>query len=582
MRAKLHLPFDQEVLDMGGRSRSQGAGPDRRGPLILLLLVLAAVALVLAAALVACGEAETPSGTETSTGRTLQITTPSADGMVDEITWDLPNGEPMGVNPLRSGDESSCLISSQLHDTLVRYSPDWTMVPGIAESWEYVDDLTLVFQLRKDATFWDGNPVTASDVVFSLQRNMDPATGTYWMAFYSNVKSIEETGPWEVTVRFSKPDEMLLKELGTSAGGIVEKAYVQKVGEMKYGSGMNVMGSGPYELVSWVSGSEMVLQANNNYWDPSLRPKVQTIRVKFFTDTSTITNGLLSGEIDGAYIVPPPSIPELSAASNGKLYFGPSLMVHEVCFAKPTGLLGENPAVRRALSMAMDRKAIAEKVFRGAAQPNKTLTPPTAWDPEALDVYKTAYAEIPGDEPDIEGAKALLEGQTGLDKPLIMGFIAGNQLELELASIVQQAAKDIGLTVELKQMQSMDVTNFWFDAKYREGLDMAVSPGWLDVPDPLDYTGYFLGSFDEGAIFNFIDYRNAEVEDNLELARQTVDPIERANLIVDAQEIYTHDTVLIPLTTDDTILFMNNRISGAPVSFPYMWCGSLAMIGGTQ
>ncbi len=541
------------------------------GVVVVLFLATAATA--------GCGsKATSPSPGATTPGVTLQSTTPPGTGTVDQITWDLTLGEPTTLDPLKAGDYSPCFVSSQLHDTLVRYSPDWKLGPGIAESWTQPDELTIVYTIRQDAKFWDGNPVTVDDVIFSLKRNMDPETGSIWIAFYSNVKSITQTGPWEMTVKFAKPDELFNKEMGTDAGGIVEKAYVQKVGEAKYGSGANVMGSGPYKLVSWKSGSEIVLEANPGYWDPNLQPKVQKVTLKFIVDTSTITNALLSGEIDGAYEVPPTSIPPLKSTSNGKLYFGPSLSVSEIAISNNKGPMG-NPQLRKALAMAINRPAIVEKVFNGAAVVNKTLTPPTAWDPEALSVYKQAFDALPGGTPDVAGAKQIVAGQTGASKPMVMAVLAGDQRELELASIVQQAAKDIGMTINLKQMQPMDLSNYFYVPSYRKGIDMAMTLGWLDVPDPLDYTSLFIG---EGALFNWINYRNTQVEKNLELARQTYDPVKRANLIVEAQKIYTNDMVAIPLAMDAEILFMNNRISGAPASFAYMWIPGLAMIGGTQ
>ena len=72
----------------------------------------------------------------------------------------------------------------------MRFSPTWKLGPGIAESWTNPDPKTLVYTIRQDAKFWDGNPVTADDVVYSLNRNMDPKSGSIWIAFYSNVKSI--------------------------------------------------------------------------------------------------------------------------------------------------------------------------------------------------------------------------------------------------------------------------------------------------------------------------------------------------------------------------------------------------------
>jgi peptide/nickel transport system substrate-binding protein len=238
-----------------------------------------------------------------------------------------------------------------------------------------------------------------------------------------------------------------------------------------------------------------------------------------------------------------------------------------------------DPQLRQALSMSIDRQAIADKVFNGAAVPNKTFTPQTAWDPEAIDIYKQAYDALPSLTPDIAAAKQIVAGRPGASKPMVMAVLAGDQRELQLASIVQQAAKDIGMTINLKQLQPMDMSNFFYVPEYRKGIDMAMTLGFLDIPDPLDYTSLFFG---EGALFNWIGYSNPTVEKNLELARQTLDPVKRAQLIVEAQKLYTADAPVIPLAMDAEILFMNNKISGAPVSFTYMWIPSLAMVGGTQ
>ena len=546
------------------------------------VLVIALFALVLAVTpLAGCGKSVSPSssaGTETSPAVSLQSTTPAGTGTLDSMTWDLTLGEPTTLDPLKAGDYGPCFVSSQLHDTLVRYSPDWTLGPGIAESWTQPNDKTIVYTIRSDATFWDGNPVTPDDVVYSLTRNMDPTSGSIWGAFFSNVKSITKTGANEVTVSFSKPDELFNKEMGVSAGGIVEKAYVEKVGAAKYGSGTKVMGSGPYILDSWKPGTEIVLKANPSYWDPALTPKVAAVTLKFITDTSTVTSALLSGEIDGAYEVPPTSIPALKSASTGKLYFGPSLSVSEIVISDPKGPMGD-PKLRQALSMAIDRQAIVDKVFNGAAVANKTITPSTSWDPEAIDIYKQAYDALPSLTPDIAAAKQIVASTPGADKPMVMAVLAGDQRELQLASVVQQAAKDIGMTINLKQLQPMDMSNYFYVPEYRKGIDMGMTLGFLDVPDPLDYTSYFLG---EGALFNWIGYSNPAAEKKLELARQTLDPAARATLITEAQALYTADVPVIPLAMDAEILFMNNKVSGAPVSFTYMWIPSLAMVGGTQ
>jgi peptide/nickel transport system substrate-binding protein len=536
--------------------------------------------LLLAVVMSSCGSSDEPTPGDTSGASALVSTTTPGAGTLDSIVWDLPQGEPTTLDPVKAGDYGPCFVSSQLHDTLVRFSPEWELGPGIAESWDYVDDLTLVFTIRQDAKFWDGNPVTADDVLYSLQRSATWDSGSIWAGFFSNVKSMTKTGDWEVTIKFTKPDELLLKELGTSAGGIVEKSYVEKIGDAKYGAGMNVMGSGPYKLTSWKSGSEITLEAVSGYWDADLQPKVQDVTLKFITDTSTLTSALLSGELDGAYEVSPTAIPAFEGATNGKMYLGPSLAISELAISDPDGPMG-NPRLRTALAMALDRKAIVEKVYNGAAVPNKTFTPPSAWDPEAIDIYQNAYDAItvPGETADIEGAKQIVAGETGADEPMVMAVMASDQLELQLASIVQQAAKDIGMTIKLKQLQPMDMSNYFYVPEYRKGIDIGMTLGFLDVPDPLDYTSLFFG---EDALFNWIDYKNPEVEQLLEQARQTMDPTERANLFVEAQAQYMEDMIVIPIAQNTVTLYMNDRVSGAPVSFTYMWLPGLAMLGGTE
>ena len=561
------------------RTSSQAAQRAQRAWLRLLAVVLAVLALALGGGLLAAcgGEDEGDEGTD-ATGVELQTTTPPADGLVDEITWNLGFGEPTTIDPHKAGDYGPCFVASQLHDTLVRYTPDWELGPGIAESWEQVDDLTLVYTIRQDAKFWDGSQVTADDVLFSLERSADWDTGSIWADFFANVESMEKTGPWEVTVRFSVPDELFNKEMATSGGGgIVKKDYVEEVGHEAYGAGTTVMGSGPYKVVEWRPGDQITLEANPDYWDPNLVPKVAKVNLTFISETSTITSAILSGEIDGSYEVPATSVPALEGAP-GTVYFGPSLTAVSVMAAHADGLAGD-PDVRKALSMAIDRQSIVDTVFNGHAVINKTLTPPSAWDPEAIDIYEAAYAEIPGDEPDIEGAKALLEGKEGLDQPLVMAMAAGDEPELRVSSIVQQAAKDIGLTIELKPLQAMDMANVFYVPEYREGLDLVMTWGWLDIPDPLDYT---VLSVMETSYFNWTGYSNPEMEALLNEARQTFDPATRAGLVVEAQEMYTADTVVIPLVNPHQFLYMSDRISGAPCSFAYMWIPGLAMIGGTE
>jgi peptide/nickel transport system substrate-binding protein len=552
-----------------------------KGRMRLAVLLLAAA--VIAVACTSDSGSDSTAGA-TSTGgiptgsKPLTSTSPPATGTLDSITWDLPTGEPTTLDYAKAGDYSPDTLISNMCDYLLRQNPDFTLSPGLATKWSNPDPTTLVMEIRQGVTFWDGQPLTAADVVYSLQRNTDPKVHPINGSFFVNVSSIEQTGPYEVTVHFTKPDELFIQEMATVAGGVAEAAYMKDKGA-DYGTAKGgVMCSGPFELNAWNAGRDIVLEKNPDYWDPAYMPNVNTVDVKFIVDTNTLTSGLLSGEIDGAYEVPPVSIPQLENAGVGTLYYGPSLAFLDLAPASQDGPMG-NPELRTALSMAIDRQAIASTIFNGAAIPNKTMTPPTAWgsDPAAKAVYQEAWDALPGFTPDIEGAKAIVAKYSSLaSQTITLALLSGDQTEVQVASIVQQAAETIGLKVQLKELQPLDFSNLFYLAQYRKGIDLVITKGFLDVADQLDFLGYFWGP---DAFFNWTGFTDKTMESQIDQARSTFDAAARAQLLVQAQATYMENMILIPLLNDDEITFMNDRITGAPTSFAYIFLPSFATIG---
>ncbi|HSN02156.1 MAG TPA: ABC transporter substrate-binding protein, partial [Acidimicrobiales bacterium] len=413
-----------------------------------------ALTLVASSGVVAAGSAYGASSPHASSSVHLVSTTPAAKGTLSAITWDLPGGEPTTLDYAKSADYSPDIMVSNMCDNLLRLTPTWGLQPGLATAWHYTNATTLVFTIRKGVKFWDGTTLTATDVAYSMLRNLDPKVGAVNGAYYGSVKSITATGPYQVTVSFSKPDELFIKEMATISGSIAEKAYILKKGS-SYGTATGgVMCTGPYELKQWSAGNDIVLQANPHYWDPAYTAKIKTVTVKFIVNSSTLTSALLSGEIAGAYGVPATSYPELKNAGSGHLYFGPSLAITELAPTSTSGPIG-NVKVREALSLALDRSAIAKVVYGGAATPNLALTPPTAWDPAATGAYRAAYAKLGPTSPDLATAKALVKSVPNHSAPITLALLAGDQTELALATAVQQAGASIGLNIKLDEMQPL-------------------------------------------------------------------------------------------------------------------------------
>lgn len=517
-----------------------------------------------------------PAGASTPPVHTV-TTTPAAKGKVSSIVWDLPGGEPTTLDYVKSATYSPDLVVENMCTDLLRLTPTFGVKPALATSWKYTNPTTLVFQIRKGVYFWDGQELTATDVAYSMLRNLNAADDPVNGAYYQYVKSITATGPYEVTVDFTHPNELFIKEMATISGAIAEKAYMEKTGKTFGTAAGGVMCTGPYELTKWTAGNDIVLKANPHFWTASYKPKISTITVKWVTSTSTLTSALLSGEIDGVYGAPATSYSELKNASDGKLYFGKSLIITELAPTTTTGPIG-NVKVREALSLALDRSAIAKVIYGGAAVPNEALTPPTAWT-GAPSIYRAAYAKLPSDAANVAKAKKLVSSVPGHTKPIVLAVLAGDETQVELGTAVQQAGKEIGLNIKLDEMSSLDFDGAFFTASLRKGLDLIIDNGYLDVPTPLDYLGLW---FPKGAIFDYTTYTNATVNKDLTKALQTYTNSARAKLITSAQSLYMRDLIVIPVVNPDEGLFLNKSITGAPASFAYIYEPCFAKLGAAK
>src|SRR5262249_33099191 len=177
-------------------------------------------------------------------------------------------------------------------DSLLRISPRGEVVPHLAASWKAVDPKTYVYRLRRGVRFHDGTFMRAEDVAASMSRIGDPKFGAYTSAFYERVKSIKATGPYEVTVKLTKPDEIWQYVPATTAGAVSPAAFLKKHGKRVGSPGVGVVGTGPYRFVSWTKGQQIVLGRFDQYWDKSRPLKVKRLVFKMIHDEVTIVSAL--------------------------------------------------------------------------------------------------------------------------------------------------------------------------------------------------------------------------------------------------------------------------------------------------
>lgn len=544
-------------------------------------LILTAVTAWLVAA---CGVSiASPSGASGTTGAQAPkwvTLTPPAKGSFGTVTWDLPYGEPTSLDPTQAAAYSDNAVLANLCESLVRLTPGLAYEPGLAASYSHPTPTTWVYDIRQGVRFWNGKLLTADDVVYSLERNVNPAS--FWNdPFYTDVKSVTKTGPNQVTVTLSQPDATFNEMMATAAGAIGEASYIKAKGKAYGTAEGGVMCTGPYELKSWTPGESLTITRNPTYWDTSLKPKTKSVKFLFIQDPSTITDGLESGQIDGAYEVPVTAVQTLEKSGVGQFYLGRSTEFGVLAFTTKAGPI-QNPVIRQALSLAIDRKAIASTVFGGAAVPIYSLSFPSTYG-YAKSTFQQGYnALVKAGAYDLARAKKLVKGAGSPTKVLSMLVNADDPASTETALYVQSAAKKIGLTIKIVQVPASQVLSIQFSAKARDAYDIMLQyTGYYDVPEPLEQ-GLF--GMQAGALFNYNNYSNALVNKDLGLARGAADPTTRARLInqLMAQGI-GKDESAVPLVNYAERLFMNNSITGAPAGLPaYLYYPWAALLGSSK
>lgn len=524
--------------------------------------------------------ASTPTGSGTGTptsaaSPSLVSQLPEAKSGVGELTWDLPHGEPSTIDPAQAVDYSPDFVVSNLCDPLLRQNSDFSISPNLATA-RQVDPTTLELTLRSGVTFWDGTPLTSADAVYSLTRIWkNPNYPTNFL--FGFVKTITAPDSHTVKITFTKPDELFVKELSSPMGMVVEKAFTEKAGG-KFGTAQRgVMCSGPFKFESWKPGNSITLAKNTAYWNADATAKAQTVKISFVTDSAAITQGLLSGEFDGAYELPASVVPALKGNSAGTLTFGPSPQSLVFGPTHPGGIVA-NPDLRKALWTGVNREQIAKAAYNGAAQPNYTDLAKTAWDPDGTSVYAAAYQQwVTENAYNPIAAKSLVQRSGYSGETLNLGILSGDTTQSTVAQVIQQQLSQIGIKIAIKPLQAIQYSNASYQASARKGLDLMLAYNFNQVADPLEFMGLVM---QPGGVYNYTNFDGKQAVALLDRARGTFDATARARLVVQAQNLYEPVRADTSLVNANEISFLNSKLTGATTSFAYMFRPSLAYIGG--
>lgn len=458
--------------------------------------------------------------------------------------------EPTSIDPHYHNLSPNNALATHIFGSLIEQNETQQLQPGLALSWKPINDTTWEFKLRQGVKFHDGSPFTAEDVAFTMSRAGNvPDSPSSFGIYTKPIKEVKVVDPHTVHFITEKPYPLMPNDVSTVR--IISKKHGEGATTSDYNSGKAAIGAGPYKLVSFTPGQSIVLEANPNYWGE--KPTFDKVTFRAITNAASRVAALLSGDVDLVDGVPTADIAQLKknpdvaisqAVSNRVIY----LHIDSDRDVTPhaTGKDGKeikNPfkdvRVRRAISMAINRQAIVDRVMEGVAIPAGQLLPKGFFG-------VSPNIQVPTYNP--QGAKKLL-AEAGYPDGFKLTIHGPNDRYINDAQIVQAVAQMLSRIGIEAAVDTMPRSTFFGRASKLEFSLLLVGwgSGTGEASSPLKS---LLATYDKAAGMgpsNRGRYSNKELDETLAKALVTVDDAARETLLQKATEIAMNDVGLIPL-----------------------------------
>src|SRR5262249_37721460 len=269
-------------------------------------------------------------------------------------------GDISKFDPHFSTSANDIRISFNIFDNLTSRHPDGKLYPGLATEWKTTAQTTWQFKLRSGVKWHNGDPFSSADAKFSLERTYDPNLKTLVSTVFTTIDRIEAPDPATLLIHTKKPDPLLPARLAFYGGQIVPKKYLEQVGNDAFNA--KPVGTGPVQLGSWTKDDKTVLEAFPDYWGGKI--DVDRVVSRPIPENAARVAGLLKGELD-AVGLPPPR--HWDRGHQGRARGGAGALDggRYVLAVNPKVKPLDNPLVKQALSLAIDREAIVKELWRG-------------------------------------------------------------------------------------------------------------------------------------------------------------------------------------------------------------------------
>ena len=487
------------------------------------------------------GNTNTDGGTETAAG---------GDLIIAELS------DAQSLDPHGSNDVSSSNVQSNIYETLVIRDANGELAPGLAESWNQVDDLTWEFKLRTGVKFHDGEAFNAEAVKKSFERILDPDVASPRAFLYEMVKEVKVVD--ENTVQFvtEYPFSPLLAHLTHNGGGIIspksiDADYAAMTGDTKAGSviATEPVGTGPFEFDSWTPGTQLKLVKYADYWGTA--PSIDSVTFKVIPESSVRTAELQSGYAHIIGAVEPSQVANVNTFPDASVLETPTSSLTYIGFNTNKEPFN-NPKVRQAISKAIDRVTLIDGIYEGFGIP--------AISPLSPGIF--GYTEdVTSMEYNLDEAKALLAEAGYADGFKTTIWTNDNPARQNVAIVLQQGLKELGIELEIQVLE----WGAYLEKTAAGEHDMFIL-GWSNSTGDADYGLYALfHSSQHGDPGNRSFYTNTEVDALLDAGRREADQTKRLGIYQEAIQLISDDSPMAFVLHPSNLVGVSKKITGFSV-----------------
>ena len=472
------------------------------------------------------------------------------------LIYHLPS-EPATLNPITATDAYESIINSSVYETLTeRDNETLEVVPLLAESWEVSDDkLKYRFKLKENVKWHDGVPFTAEDVVFSYEKIMDPATDApHLRSYYQEITDVKAIDKYTVEFTYARPYFLALEFCGGMP--IVPKHLFDKGDFNKNPYGRKPVGTGPYKFVNWSTGSEVILQKNEDYWGE--KPELERIVFKIINDRTVAFQVLKRGDLDFSGLTPI----QWDRQSNTKVfednfnkykYFRPNYSFIGWNINRP---FFSDKRVRKAMTHLLDRKLVLNKILLdlGAIVTNPFYINSPEYD-KSIEPYEfnpEKAKELLDEAGWVDSDKDGIRDKDGVKFEFEFLLPSGSEIGEKIATILKEELDKVGISMNIRKTE-------WavFTTRLNERKFDAVTLAWSMGVESDPYQIWSSTQANSGS--NFVGFKNKRADVLIDKARQEFNRDERIKLYREFAEIVHNEQPYTFLFCNMSTVAVNNR-----------------------